>query len=127
MVRIIVNEILLLLFYMHCFRLLYASFLLWPSISLNRQVEIEEEDKEMAAFKIGGLIFYEFKRMSFGLCNAPAMFQRLMEERVWDLIFGDCLIYLDDIVIFSLTFQVHPEHLEVVWSKVVALLLLICF
>ena len=80
----------------------------------------------MAAFKMGGLILYEFNRMSFGLCNAPAMFHRLMEERIWDLNSGDCMIYLDDIVIFSSTFQVHPEHLEVVWSKVVVLLLLIC-
>ena len=105
-------------FYMHL-----IFFVLY--ISLNRQVEIEEEDKEMAAFKIGSLIFYEFNRMSFGLCNASAMFPGLMGERMGDLNFGDCLLYLDDIVIFSSTFQEHPEHLEVVRSKVWVLLLLI--
>ena len=42
------------------------------------QVEIEEKDKEKTAFQVGTLGFYEFHRMSFGLCNAPATFQCLM-------------------------------------------------
>ena len=81
------------------------------------QVEIEEEDKEKAAFQIGGLGFYAFNPMSFGLCNAPATFQRLMERCMGYLNLRDCLIYLDDIVIFSSTFQEHLEHLEAVFSR----------
>ena len=81
------------------------------------QVEIEEEDKEKTAFQMGGLGFYEFNRMPFGLCNAPATFQRLMERCMGDLNLRDCLIYLDDIVIFSSTFQEHLEHLEAVFSR----------
>ena len=74
-------------------------------------MEIEKEDREITAFKIGGLILYEFNRMYFGLCNAPAMLHRHVEGHMGDLNLGDCIIYLADIVIFSSTFPEHPEHL----------------
>lgn len=64
------------------------------------QVEIREEDKPKTAFQVGSLGFYEYNRMPFGLCNAPATFQRLMERCMGDLNLRDCLIYLDDIIIF---------------------------
>ena len=65
---------------------------------------------------MGGLGFYEFNRIPFGLCNAPATFQSLMERCLGDLNLRDCLIYLDDIVIFSSTFQEYFGHLEAVFS-----------
>ena len=81
------------------------------------QVEIREEDKPKTAFQVGSLGFYEFNRMPFGLCNAPATFQRLMERCMGDLNLRDCLIYLDDIIIFSSTFEEHLEHLEAVFAR----------
>ena len=81
------------------------------------QVEIKEEDKKKTAFQVGGLGFFEFHRMPFGLCNAPATFQRLMERCMGDLNLTDCLIYLDDIVIFSSTFEEHLDRLEAVFSR----------
>ena len=80
------------------------------------QVEIKEEDKHKTAFQVGGLGFYEFNRMPFGLCNAPASFQRLMERCMGELNLRDCLIYLDDVIIFSSTFEEHLERLDAVFS-----------
>ena len=81
------------------------------------QVEIKEEDKHKTAFQVGGLGFYEFNRMPFGLCNAPASFQRLMERCMGELNLRDCLIYLDDVIIFSSTFEEHLERLDAVFSR----------
>ena len=81
------------------------------------QVELKEEDKAKTAFQAGPLGFYECNRMPFRLCNAPATFQRLMERCMGDLNLRDCLIYLDDIVIFSKTFEEHVEKLQAVFQR----------
>ncbi|MCG8034843.1 MAG: DDE-type integrase/transposase/recombinase, partial [Candidatus Thiodiazotropha taylori] len=81
------------------------------------QVELKEEDKGKTAFQAGPLGFYECNSMPFGLCNAPATFQRLMERCMGDLNLRDCLIYLDDIVIFSKTFEEHVEKLQAVFQR----------
>ena len=80
------------------------------------QVEIKEEDKEKTAFQVGTMGFYEFNRMPFGLCNSPSTLQRLMERCMGDLNLRDCLIYLDDIIIFSSTVEEHLQRLEAVFS-----------
>ena len=81
------------------------------------QVEVKEADKAKTAFQVGSLGFYECNRMPFGLCNAPATFQRLMERCMGDLNLRDCLIYLDDIIIFSTTFEEHLERLQAVFAR----------
>ena len=55
--------------------------------------------------------------MPFGLTNAPATFQRLMETCLGDLSLHWCIIYLDDIVIFSKDLASHLERLEAVLWK----------
>ena len=80
------------------------------------QVEIKEEGKPKTAFQVGTLGFFEFNRMPFGLCNAPATFQRPMERCMRSLNLRDCLIYLDDVIIFSASFEEHIDHLEAVFS-----------
>ena len=72
------------------------------------QVALEEVDKEKTAFSTPQGHF-EFNVMPFGLTNAPATFQRLMECALAGLNNDQCLIYLDDIIIFSSSF---PEHLQ---------------
>ena len=81
------------------------------------QVELKEEDKPKTAFQVGTLGFFEANRMPFGLCNAPATFQRLMERCMGDLNLRDCLIYLDDIIIFSSTFEEHIDRLNAVFER----------
>ena len=50
--------------------------------------------------------------MSFGLCNASATFQRLM-DRVYDQIaWKFVVVYLDDTIVYSKTFDEHLEHLQ---------------
>ena len=81
------------------------------------QVGIKETDKHKTAFSVGPLGFFECNRMAFGLCNAPASFQRLMERCIGELHLKECLIYLDDIIIFSKTFAEHLIRLENVFRQ----------
>lgn len=81
------------------------------------QVEVAEEDKQKTAFTVGPLGFWESNRLPFGLVNAPATFQRLMEKCLAGIHLKDCLIYLDDIVVFSKTFSEHLERLEAVFQR----------
>ena len=67
------------------------------------QVKLREQDKAKIAFQVGTLGFYECNRIPFGLCNAPATFQRLMVRCMGELNLRDGLVYLDDIIIFSAT------------------------
>lgn len=55
--------------------------------------------------------------MPFGLTNAPATFQRLMESSMGDLYLSSCLLYLDDIVVYSRTYEEHLEKLEGVFQR----------
>ncbi|GBN26385.1 Retrovirus-related Pol polyprotein from transposon 297 [Araneus ventricosus] len=74
------------------------------------QVEIQPEDKEKTAFTTGqGL--WQFKVMPFGLRNAPATFERLMETVLRGLTSEACLVYLDDIIIVGRTFQEHLNNI----------------
>ena len=81
------------------------------------QVEMDEESKDKTAFSVGNLGFYECERLSFGLCNAPATFQRLMEKCMGELHLRECLIFIDDVLIFSKTFEEHLKRLEAVFGR----------
>ena len=81
------------------------------------QVEILEESIPYTAFTVGPLGFYECVRIPFGLTNTPVTFQRLMESYLGDLHLNHCIIYLDDIIIFSRTHEEHIESLKKVLDK----------
>ena len=80
------------------------------------QIEVEEEHKERTAFTAGPLGFYEYNRLPFGLSNSPATYQRLMEDILGELNYQICLVYLDDVIVFSKTFEEHQTRLEKVFQ-----------
>ncbi|GFT83178.1 retrovirus-related Pol polyprotein from transposon 17.6 [Trichonephila clavipes] len=77
------------------------------------QIEIDEADHEKTAF-ITPEGLYEFKVMPFGLCNAPATFERMMDNLLRHFKWTMCLCYLDDIIVFSETFEDHLIRLRLV-------------
>ena len=81
------------------------------------QVLMSEDSIPYTAFMVGPLGFYECVRMPFRLTNAPATFQRLMESCLGDLHLQYCIIYLDDIIVFSKTPEEHIERLRSVFQK----------
>ena len=84
------------------------------------QVELEEEAKPLTAFTMGPLGFWECEHMPFGLTNALATFQRLMEYCHGELHLNWCIIYLDDIIVFSQTPEEHVHRLRAVFNKLKA-------
>ena len=80
------------------------------------QVELDAESHPKTAFTTHSG-HYEFQVMPFGLCNAPSTFQRLMELALGGLTWDACLIYLDDIIIFSSTYEQHLVRLQLVLDR----------
>lgn len=80
------------------------------------QVAVAERDQEKTAVTTPfGL--YQWTRMPFGLCNAPATFQRLMTAVLGDLTFDFLLVYLDDVLVFSHDFEDHCTKLDRVFGR----------
>ena len=84
------------------------------------QVEMTEDSKPLTAFTLGPLGFYECVQMPFGLTNALATFQHLMETCLGEIHLQWCIIYLDDIIVFSKTLEGHIERLKGIFEKLAA-------
>ena len=80
------------------------------------QVKVAKDSQQYTAFTVGSMGVYEFLRMPYGLCNAPATFQRLMQNCLGELNLTYTLIYLDDIIVFSQTEEKHLHRLRVVFA-----------
>ncbi|MBS2634167.1 RNA-directed DNA polymerase, partial [Salmonella enterica subsp. enterica serovar 1,4,[5],12:i:-] len=81
------------------------------------QIEVDERDREKTAFITPDGLF-EFKVMPFGLCSAPATFQRVMDTALAGLKWQTCLVYLDDVVVFASNFDEHLRRLEAVLQAI---------
>ena len=84
--------------------------------SSYHQVPVAKEDTDKTAF-ICPRGMYKYKTMPFGLCNAGATFQRLMDVVLSGLHMDICLVYLDDIIVYSKTVEQHLERLETVLQR----------
>ena len=80
------------------------------------QISMAEDDKAKTAF-ISPFGLFEFNRLPFGLSNAPATCQRLMQSALHEHIFRLMLVYLDDILVYSDTFDKHLENLQIVFNR----------
>ena len=69
------------------------------------EIKMEEALKQYTAFTVCNLGFFKCNCISFGLCNAPAMFQRLMQNCLGELNLIYCFIYLDDLIMFLQTVE----------------------
>src|SRR5438132_14131958 len=79
------------------------------------QIAMRESDKKKTAF-ITKFSTYEFNVMPFGLCNAPATFQRLMDNILRLHIGTIAVVYLDDITVFSPTYKQHIKDLQMIFD-----------
>ena len=75
-----------------------------------------EESKQFTAFTLGSMGLFKCDRMPFSLCNAPVTLQRLMQNWLEELNLTYCLIYLDDIIVYSKTPEEHLQRMRVVFD-----------
>ena len=81
------------------------------------QIPLLEKSKEMTAFTIPGRGLFHFNRLAFGLCNAPATFQRFIDRVLGPALEPHVFVYLDDIIISTETFEKHCEVLNEVLRR----------
>ncbi len=82
------------------------------------QVELDEEAKEKTAFSANGKL-WQWTVMTLGLCNAPSTYTRLMDLVLHGLTYKYCLVYLDDTIIYSRSFDEHLEHVGEVLDRII--------
>lgn len=80
------------------------------------QIQMSEADIEKTAFTCHRGLF-EFTRLPFGLSNAPSSFMRLMDIVLGDARYNYAMAYLDDVVMYSETFEEHLVHLSSVLER----------
>lgn len=80
------------------------------------QIPMDPETSHKSAFVTPSGV-YQWKRMPFGLVNAPASFQALMTQVLRGLNWKFCLVYVDDILVFSNSFEQHMHHLHQIFSR----------
>ncbi len=80
------------------------------------QVKMDPADIDKTAF-ITRQGLFRFTIMPFGLCNAPATFERLLELVLYGLNWKICLIYLDDVIVYGGNFYDSLDRLKIVWQR----------
>ena len=77
------------------------------------QIAVAPEDRDKTTFTCHSGT-YRYRRMPFGLRNAPATFQRALDIILSGVRWQTCLIYLDDVIVFSRTIEQHVRDVDTV-------------
>jgi hypothetical protein len=85
------------------------------------QIPVRPEDREKTTFTSHEGLYW-FLRMPFGLRNAPATFQRFVDINLSGLNWKTCLVYLDDVIVFSKNPAEHMAHLDAVLHRLYRLI-----
>jgi hypothetical protein len=80
-------------------------------------IPIREEDKDKTGF-VTPFGSFRYEKMAFGLAGAPATFSKVMDVVLMGLRDIECLIYLDDIFIFSDTLPEHERRMRLVFERI---------
>ena len=81
------------------------------------QIKVEEKSKPMTAFITHDGLF-EYQRLPFGIASAPNYFSSVMGNILQGLTWDICLVYLDDIIVFSKDFNQHLSRLRKVFERI---------
>lgn len=79
------------------------------------QIEMKEDKQKMAFSTPAG--HFEYNRIPLGLKNAPATFQRMLDQALTGLIGKVCFVYLDDIVVFAENLDKHRDKLRILFQR----------
>lgn len=82
------------------------------------QVEIEKADRYKTAFSLPGRNHFQFKVLPMGMSNSPALFERLMENILRDVLWKTTLVFVDDVMVYSNHFDRELENLRGVFSRI---------
>ena len=82
------------------------------------QIMVKDKDKHKTAFIAPGKGRYQFRRMPFGMVNSAATFNRLMRELFGDMV--DIDSYIDDLLIYTDTWEEHLQVLREVFRRIKA-------
>lgn len=82
------------------------------------QIPVAESSRPFTAFTVPGRGLFQFVRMPFGLHNAPATWQRLIDQVLGPELEPKVFTYLDDVVVISQTFEEHLSILEEVFRRI---------
>jgi hypothetical protein len=82
------------------------------------QIGLDEESKEKTSFTTTFGQF-QYKRLPFGLATAPGAFQKVLETVLAGLVWTKCLVYIDDILVFSVTWEDHLSTLSEVFQRLI--------
>jgi len=91
-------------------------FSILDATSGYHQIPVHKDDVQKTCFTtaVGN---FEYSVMPFGLCNAPSTFQRAMAQVLTGLQFKCCLVYIDDVIVYSKSFAEHTQHLQAVLER----------